>query len=111
MIESIEERSVSSYAVSGTVFSAIFAGSMHYDRYRKQALSKKEAIAATLRLSAQGGIASASAVATANAIGKRDYLGATLNVCVGLLGVYGIQKISEKFENDTEEKENDNEQQ
>ncbi|WP_300363265.1 hypothetical protein [Hydrogenimonas sp.] len=105
MIDTIEQRSVTSYLVSGTVFSAVFGGSMSYDRYQKGEISGSDALLETSRLAVQGGIAASSAVWCANALGQRDYLGAMLGVGAGFLGVYAAQKAAEKIERTIKKKE------
>ena len=98
MIDTGDERNVTSYLISGTVFSAVFAGSMNYKKYRKNEISQEEMIQDTTKMAVQGGIGTASAVATANYVGNRNYLGALAAIGVGALGIYGTEVVSEIIE-------------
>ncbi len=98
MIDTGDERSVIGHFISGTVFSAIFAGAMNYNKYKKEEISKDELVQDTGRLALQGGIGTASAVATANYVGKGNYIGAFTAISMGAMGIYGTQKISEMLE-------------
>jgi len=102
MIDTGDERSVTGHFISGTVFSAIFAGAMNYNKYKKEEITKDELIQDTGRLALQGGIGTASAIATANYVGKGNYVGALTAISLGAMGIYGTQKISEMLEEKTE---------
>ncbi len=99
VIDTGAQRSVPGHLISGTVFSAIFAGSINYSKYQKDEMSKNELINDTAKMAIQGGIGTASAVATANYIGRGDWIGAMTAVTLGAAGIYGTQKIYEKIEN------------
>ena len=105
MIDTGDERSVTGHFISGTVFSAIFAGAMNYNKYKNEELSKDEMIQDTGRLALQGGIGTASAVATANYVGNGNYLGALTAISLGAMGIYGVQKASEMIEEKADEAE------
>ena len=98
MIETGDERNVTSYMISGTVFSAVFAGSMNYSKFKKDQITKDEMIQDTAKMAIQGGIGAASAVATANYIGSGNYIGAMMAIAGGAMGIYGTQMISEVVE-------------
>ena len=98
MIDTGDERSVTGHFISGTVFSAIFAGSMNYNKHKKEEISKDEMIKDTAKLALQGGVGTASAVATSNYIGKGNYIGALTAISLGAMGIYGAQKITEMIE-------------
>ena len=102
MIDTGDERSVTGHFISGTVFSAIFAGSMNYNKCKKEEISKDEMIKDTAKLAIQGGMGTAAAVATSNYIGKGNYIGALTAISVGAMGIYGAQKIGEMFEEERE---------
>jgi len=104
VIDTGAERSVTGHLVSGTVFSAIFAGSINYNKYQKDEISKNELINDTSRMAIQGGIGTASAVATANYIGRGDWMSAMTAITVGAAGIYGTQKIYEKIQNNNSKK-------
>lgn len=40
-IDTGDERSVTGHLISGTVFSAVFAGSINYSKYKKDEITKK----------------------------------------------------------------------
>jgi hypothetical protein len=97
------ERDAVSYLMSGTIFSATFAGSMNLSKYHKKEITKQQMIQDTTKLAVQGGIGTGSAVAATNCIGRGDYLNAMLIVGLGAIGVYGTEKISQMIENNTKE--------
>ncbi len=97
-IDTGDERSVTGHLVSGTVFSAVFGGSINYAKYKKNEITQKELFNDTVKLALQGGIATASAVATANYIGKGNWLGALSAASIGAMGVYTTQKVYDKLE-------------
>lgn len=100
------ERDATSYLVSGTIFSATFAGAMNLSRYNKKEITKKEMLKDTAKLAIQGGIGAGSAVAATNCIGKGDYLNAILVMGIGAIGVYGTEKMAQMMD-DKEEFPND----
>lgn len=104
MIDTGDDRSVTGHFISGTVFSAIFAGAMNYNKYKKEDISKEELVQDTGRLALQGGIGTASAVATANYVGNGNYIGALTAISLGAMGIYGVQKASEVLEKKEEVK-------
>ena len=93
-----EERSVTGHFISGTVFSAVFAGSINYSKYKKDEISKEEFINDTTKMAIQGGVATASAVAVTNCIGKGNILGALSSASIGAMGVYATQKVYDRLE-------------
>ena len=97
-IDTGAERSVTGHLVSGTVFSAIFAGSMNYNKYKKNEITKNELINDTVKLAIQGGIGTASAIATSNYIGRGNWFGAMTAVSIGAIGVYSTQKVYERLD-------------
>ena len=106
------ERDPTSYMISGTIFSAIFAGAMNLSKYHKKEISKEEMFQDTTKLAIQGGIGTGSAVAATNSIEKGEYLNAMLLVGLGAAGVYGAEKASQMIEDSLEKlkskKEKDN---
>jgi len=105
------ERSIVGHFVSGGVFSAVFALSSNYTKYKKNEINKQEFLNKTLKTTVQGGIATASAIATANYIGKANYLGALSAASIGVMGVYATDKVYDRLEiqaNKTKEIENAN---
>lgn len=48
-------------------------------------------------MTAQGGVATGSAIAAANYLGRGNYLGMLSAISLGFGGVYAIEKISEKL--------------
>jgi uncharacterized membrane protein YeaQ/YmgE (transglycosylase-associated protein family) len=99
MIDTGDERSVMGHAVSGSIVAGVLAGSINYNQYKKADISQKEFLAQTAKTTIQGGVGTASAVATANAIGKGDYVGALTAISLGVVGVYAAEKLYEKLEN------------
>ena len=98
VIDTGDERSIAGHFISGTVFSGIFAGSMNYNKYNKNEISKSEFINDTTKLALQGGIGTSAAIATSNYIGRGNWLGAMSAISIGVIGVYGTQKLYEKLE-------------
>ena len=107
MIDTGEPRSVTGHVVSGAIASAVVAGSINYNNYSKDEISKDEAIKNSVKLTVQGGVATGSAIAAANYLGKGNYLGVLAAVALGLGGVYTLEKVyqskSELVEEKTEE--------
>lgn len=99
-MDTYTERDAVSYLMSGTIFSATFAGSMNLSKYHKKEITKQQMIQDTTKLAVQGGIGTGSAVAATNCIGRGDYLNAMLIVGLGAIGVYGTEKISQMIETD-----------
>ena len=98
MIDTGDDRSITGHFISGAVFSAMFAGAMSYNKYKKKEMPKNAMILETSKLAMQGGVGTASAVATANYIGNGNYVGALTALSMGAMGIYGVQKISEMYE-------------
>lgn len=96
------ERDATSYFISGTIFSATFAGAMNLSKYNKKEITKREMVHETAKLAVQGGIGTGSAVLATNYIERGDYLNAMLIVGMGAIGVYGTEKISEIVEKSLE---------
>jgi len=112
-IDTGEPRNVTGHVVSGAIASAIVAGSMNYNKYKKEEISKDEAIQDSLKLTAQGGIATGSAIAAANYVGQNNVMGFLTALSVGAMGVYVVEKISQNMQGEghpealPEESEND----
>ena len=98
-IDTGDERSVTGHLVSGTVFSAIFAGSINYNKYQKDEIDKSELVNDTTRMAIQGGIGTAAAVATSNYVGRGDWLSALTSIAVGATSIYATQKVYDNIEN------------
>lgn len=97
MIDTGDARSVTGHVVSGAVASAVVAGGINYNSYKKEEVSKNDAIKNSIKLTAQGGVATGSAIAAANYLGRGNYLGMLSAISLGFGGVYAIEKISEKL--------------
>lgn len=97
MIDTGEPRNVTGHIVSGAAASAVVATGINYNSYKKNEISKKEAVQSSIKLTIQGGVATGSAIATANYIGKGNYIGAMTAFSLGFGGVYAIEKIAEKL--------------
>ena len=97
MIDTGEPRSVTGHAVSGAVASAVVAGSINYNNYNKDKITKEEAVQNSIKLAVQGGVATGSAIAATNYLGKGNYLGMLAAVTLGLGGVYAVEKVAEKI--------------
>ena len=91
-------RSVTGHVVSGALASGALAGALNYDKFKKEQMSKNEAVQNTIKLSVQGGIATGSAIAAANYIGQGNFFGMLTAVSIGAMGVYATQKVSEEIE-------------
>lgn len=102
-MEVYEQRDAVSYLMSGTIFSATFAGAMNLSKYHKKEITKTQMIQDTTKLAVQGGIGTGSAVAATNCIQKGDYFNAMLIIGLGAVGVYGTQKVSQMIEDSFEE--------
>jgi len=90
-------RSVTGHVVSGALAAGALAAALNYNKYKKGEIAKKEAVKDSLKLSAQGGIATGSAIAAANYVGQGNIFGMLTAVSVGAMGVYAIEKVNEKI--------------
>ncbi len=97
-VDTGEARSVTGHVISGALASGALAGALNYNKYLKGEIDKKEAISDSLKLSAQGGIATGSAIAAANYMGQGNIFGMLTAVSIGMAGVYAVEKVSEKIE-------------
>ena len=102
MINTGDPRNITGHVVSGAIASAVVAGSVNYNNYTKDEISKDEAIKNSIKLTVQGGVATGSAIAAANYLGKGNYLGMMAAISLGFGGVYAVEKIAQKL-NYTEE--------
>ena len=96
MLNMGEPRNVRGHVVSGALAAGMVASAMNYDRYQKATLSKEDAIKNTLKLSIQGGIATGSAIAAANYLGRGSLFGMLSAISIGIAGIYGVEKLYEK---------------
>ncbi len=100
MINTGEPRNVTGHVVSGALASAVVASGVNYNSYSKNELSKEEAVKNSIKLTIQGGVATGSAIAAANYLGKGNFLGMLGAISIGLGGIYAVEKINDKL-NDT----------
>jgi len=100
VVDTGEPRSVTGHVVSGAIAAGAVAGAINYNRYKKAEISKEEAIQNSAKLTLQGGIATGSAVAAANYLGRGNWIGVFTAISVGAMGIYGVEKASEAL-NDT----------
>lgn len=91
-------RNVTGHVVSGALAAGALAAALNYNKYKKGEMAKNEAISNSLKLSAQGGVATGSAIAAANYMGKGNIMGVLTAISVGAMGVYAVEKVSEKLE-------------
>ena len=89
-------RSVAGNMISGALAAGMVATALSYTKYKQSELSKDEAIKQSLKLTLQGGIATGSAIAAANALGRNSWLGLLGSLTVGVAGIYGVEKLYEK---------------
>ncbi len=90
------ERSVTGHALSGALASGMIAGALNYNHYQQEKITKEKAIKNSLKLTLQGGIVTASAIAASNYVGKSSILGMLTAISLGITGVYGVEKLYEK---------------
>lgn len=98
LIDTGDPRSVSGHIVSGALAAGALAGALNYNKYAKGEVSKTKALSNSFKLSAQGGIATGSAIAAANYLGQNNIFGMLMAVSLGAMGIYAVEKISEKIE-------------
>lgn len=89
-------RSVAGNLVSGALAAGMVATALSYTKYKQAQISKEEAIKQSLKLTVQGGIATGSAIAAANALGRNSWLGFLGSLSVGIAGIYGVEKFYAK---------------
>lgn len=98
MVDTGDPRSVTGHIVSGAIASATVAGGINYSQYKKGQVTKQEAVKNTVKLSAQGGVATGAAIAAANYLGNGSVFGMLSAMSVGIAGVYAIEKVSEAYD-------------
>lgn len=97
-------RSVTGNLVSGALAAGMVATAISYTKYKQGELGKEEAIKQSLKLTVQGGIATGSAIAAANALGRNSWIGVLGSLTVGVAGIYGVEKLySKTYAQETEE--------
>ena len=89
-------RSVTGNMISGALAAGMVATALSYAKYKKAEFSKEEAIKQSLKLTLQGGLATGSAIAAANALGRSSWLGVLGSLSVGIAGIYGVEKLYTK---------------
>lgn len=95
MINTGTPRNIIGHTVSGAIASSIVAGAINYNKYKKDEMSQNEAIADTLKLTVQGGIATGSAIAAANYLGNGNFIGLLGAISLGAMGIYATEKIGD----------------
>lgn len=95
-IDTGEARSVTGHALSGALASGMIAGALNYNHYKQEKISKEKAVKNSLKLTLQGGIVTASAIAASNYVGRSNILGMITAISLGITGVYGVEKLYEK---------------
>lgn len=103
-IDTGSPRHVVGHFVSGSLAAGVASGAMNYQKLKNEEIDKKEFISNTARVSAQGGIATASAISAANYMGKGNWLGVFASVGVGALGLYATTKLYDKIDAPKDEK-------
>ncbi|AFL68888.1 hypothetical protein [Sulfurospirillum barnesii] len=96
IINTGEPRNVVGNAISGALASGMVASALNYNQYKQEKIDKETAIKNSLKLTVQGGIVTASAIAAANYVGNNNILGVLTAVSLGAMGVYGVEKVYEK---------------
>lgn len=91
-------RNVNGHIISGALASGAIASAINYNAYSKAEISKQHAIQNSIKLALQGGIATGSAIAATNYLGKNNFLGMLSAISLGAIGVYAIEKLNEKLE-------------
>lgn len=91
-------RNVNGHIISGALASGAIASAINYNAYSKAQISKQHAIQNSIKLTLQGGIATGSAIAATNYLGKNNFLGMLSAISLGAFGVYAIEKLNEKWE-------------
>ncbi|RXJ99552.1 hypothetical protein CRU98_05865 [Arcobacter sp. CECT 8986] len=109
IINTGEPRNVVGHIVSGAVASAVVSGTINYKKAKDAKISSKDAVKDTVKKTAQGAIATGTAIATANHIGQGGWLKALTALSVGMAGIYAVEVIDEKLDTKYEEIEEQNE--
>jgi hypothetical protein len=97
-IDTGDERHVVGHFVSGAVAGAIAGGTLNYNKYKNDELTKDQLFNTTAKTTVQAGIGTAAAISTANNMGKGNWLGVFASIGIGVIGVYGTQKFYDKLD-------------
>ena len=98
MIDTGDDRNVVGHTISGAIASAVVVGSLNYSKYKKNEISKNAAIADSIKLTTQAGIATGSAIAATNYIGNNNAMGFLTALSLGAFGIYAVEQLAQKRE-------------
>lgn len=81
------------HLISGALIAGITMGGLSYNEYKKGDISCKHAAKKTIKLSIQGGLATACAISASNKLVMRNYFGAAISAAIGIGGVILAEKL------------------
>ncbi|QCD52763.1 Cys/Met metabolism pyridoxal-phosphate-dependent enzyme [Campylobacter sp. RM16192] len=81
------------HLISGALIAGITIGGLSYNEYKKGNISSKQATKKTIKLSIQGGLATACAISASNRLVMGNYIGAALSAAVGIGGIILTEKL------------------
>lgn len=97
IIDTGDERHIVGHFVSGAVAGAIAGGTLNYNKYKSEDITKAQFLNTTAKTTVQAGIGTAAAISTANNMGKGNWLGVFASIGIGAIGVYGTEKFYDKL--------------
>lgn len=91
-----ESKVVAKQIATGVVVSGTAIGFINYHQYKKEQMSKEEALKNALKVVAQGSVATGTAIAISRYLERKSLIGALSALSLGVAGIYGIEKVYRK---------------
>ncbi len=93
LINTGDPRSVTGHVASGAFASGIISSAINYNKFKNGQMSSGEAVQNTIKVTAQGGIATGAAISTANHLGPAGggLFQALTVLSLGMAGIYAVE--------------------
>ncbi len=93
LINTVDPRSVTGHVVSGTFASGIISSTVNYKKYQNGEISYAKAVQNTVKVTAQGGIATGAAISATNHLGPGGggLFQALTAISLGMAGIYAVE--------------------
>lgn len=87
-----EPNVVAQKVAIGVLVSVAAIGHINYQDYKKEQMSKEEAIKNGLKVVVQGGIATTTTIAIGHMVERKSWMGVLGALSLGVAGIYGVEK-------------------
>lgn len=95
-VNTLESKVVAKQIATGVLVSGTAVGFINYNQYKKEQMSKEEALKNGLKVVVQGGIATGTAIAISRYVERKSFIGALSALSLGVAGIYGVEKFYRK---------------